>query len=677
MNDNKVKTLLPPLLSSILAWVLYELTNANGLYWGDSGEFVTVSKIMGIGHSYGHPLFWLLGRMGTLFFPSNPAAGVNHMIAFSAASTIFILAMLISDHLGENRNLLDRLIITFTAVGIYATGTTVWVQATYAEVYHLHAVMIVLFLFCLDKYFFQRGSVAWLAGAAYFFGLAFTLGQYAALLLLLIPLFALTGVRNLKIGISEILILLLSFGVGLSIWIYLPIRSALDPPVHSALIDSMASFMDYLTRADYQGWIPASWIAVPFSLKQAGLIWVGNLSIFGVILIAIWIITLYRNRDLRAIPWFLGSLFYIAFCGLLIPLTMTAVQMNEMDVYLIPALILAIPVVAAGIQVLIPVMRARLRPLLILPVVLLIILNWPKADISDTNEADRFVDYLGAILPDSVRIMPTTDNIIFPLWYLKNVEENPKGFIIEPNLVSEMTPENSTDFIGETPLLIQMDGPFYDALLFLDEPTLAGPFAAFHVDQKTTSRIDSTFLRNFSFQVEAVKHLTQLDRLSIAKFWYNRARYFFIRWQMLPATHRDRERFWQQAIAAYTQTALLDNFSSIGAETRARLALMHVNLGRSEEGTALVYEAIRISPMVNEAYRALFSIAYTRRDYGVAIKQLKRLIRLEPDNGNIWMDLAFCYDKNSQLDQARKSYKKGLTLGAAPQKSLEAKLNIH
>jgi tetratricopeptide (TPR) repeat protein len=675
-NDHKINTLIPPLLAGILAWVLYELTNADGLFWGDSGEFITVSKILGIGHAYGHPLFWITGRIGTLLFPGNPASSVNHMVTFTAAFTVFMLALMIQGRLTANQNLSDRLIITLISLGIYITGITIWVQATYAEVYHLHTLMIVLHLFCLDKYFLQKGPVSWLMGAAYFFGLALTLGQYTALLLILIPLFAWAGRRSLKIGFKSTGFILLTFFLGLSIWIFLPVRSALNPPVLTSQINSLSDFMNYLTRADYQNWTPAGWAAVPFGLKMAVRICLDNLSVLGIIALVVWIISLYWKRDLRPLPWFLGALFYAAFCGILVPLTMTAVQMNEMDVYLIPAIVLAIPVIAAGIQVSFSVMRKSLRPFLILPVVLLIISNWPKANISGTNNADRFVHYLRESLPDSVRVLPATDNVIFPLWYFQYADENRKALILEPNRLSEWTPGNSADFIGVTPLLIEMDGAFFNTLGFLDQPVLAGPLAAFHWDAQRASRIDSVFLGEFSFHAEGTGHFTQLDRLNIAKLWYNRARYFFTRWQMLENTHPDQGRFWKEAISAYSQTALLDDFSSVGAEVRARLALMYVNSGRPEEGLTLAHEAIRISPLVTEAYRALFSIAYSRSDYPAAIRQLKRLIRLDPEDGNIWMDLAFCYEKNGQLYQARKSYQKGLAFGGEPRKSLAAKLSI-
>lgn len=676
MNIYNAKKLLPPFLSGLLAWILYGLTNAGGLYWGDSGELITVSKTLSIGHSYGHPLFWLLGRVGALFFPDNPASGVNHMVALSAALTLFILALIVQNHIDTDRNLRDRLIITLTAAGLYAAGATIWAQATYAEVYHLHALMIACYLFGLDKYFLQQKSTAWLAFAAYFFGLAFTLGQYAAILLILIPLFARTGGRNLNIGIKYASVICLAFFLGLSIWIYLPVRSGLNPPVHLSLIDSIQSLADYLTRSEYANWRPAGWIAVPFGLKQSARILTENLSIFGVLLIFFWMITLPRSRDYQGLPWLSGSLIYAAICGILIPLTMTMMQMNEMDVYLIPALVLMVPVLAAGIQGLFRIIRAPVRPLLILPLILLLASNGSKSDISGNNPADRFIRYLRRSLPDSARVMPTTDNVIFPLWYFILVEGNLQGLQIEGNQLRDMTSKNSGDILGQTPLFIEMDGPFFNRMDILDGYSLAGPFAAFHADKETASRIDSSFVADFTFDVKGIQNFTRLDRLNLAKFWYNRARYFFTRWQILPDTLEDKALAWQKAIGAYKQTALLDDISSIGAETRARLALMHVNAGKTAEGLALADEAVRISPIVTEAYRAIVTAAYQRKDYQTAIKQLRRLIRLDSENGNVCMDLAYCYEKTGELDRARKSYQNGIAFGAQPRKSLEARLNM-
>ena len=60
-------------LCALLSYVLYEVTNAPGLFWGDGGEFLAASSTLGIGHAYGHPLFWLVSRLSTLLDPGNPA----------------------------------------------------------------------------------------------------------------------------------------------------------------------------------------------------------------------------------------------------------------------------------------------------------------------------------------------------------------------------------------------------------------------------------------------------------------------------------------------------------------------------------------------------------------------------------------------------------------------------
>ncbi len=53
--SKKTNTLFP-LFCSLSAYLVYELTNAQGLFWGDGGEFIAVSNTLGIRHPYGHPL---------------------------------------------------------------------------------------------------------------------------------------------------------------------------------------------------------------------------------------------------------------------------------------------------------------------------------------------------------------------------------------------------------------------------------------------------------------------------------------------------------------------------------------------------------------------------------------------------------------------------------------------
>ena len=101
-----------PILCGILAFILYESTNSEGLFWGDSGEFISVAKVLGIGHPYGHPLFWLVGRLAILLNPSHPAFAMNQITALFSALTCVVIAMIVQQFIPQQVSKLSQLFIT-------------------------------------------------------------------------------------------------------------------------------------------------------------------------------------------------------------------------------------------------------------------------------------------------------------------------------------------------------------------------------------------------------------------------------------------------------------------------------------------------------------------------------------------------------------------------------------
>ena len=136
------KAIVIPILCGILATFLYEITNARGLFWGDAGEFLAVSNVLGIGHAYGHPLFWLAGRISILLQPANPAAAMNHLVAVVSGATCALVALFVREVIRERMPSSLSALTMISVAGLYATATTVWMQATFVEVYNFQAFFI-------------------------------------------------------------------------------------------------------------------------------------------------------------------------------------------------------------------------------------------------------------------------------------------------------------------------------------------------------------------------------------------------------------------------------------------------------------------------------------------------------------------------------------------------------
>jgi hypothetical protein len=75
----------------LLSFLLYLLTMAPDLTWGDSGELVTDVHTLGIPHPTGYPLYVLAGRVFSLIPIGSPAYRMNLFSGVCSALTVFVL----------------------------------------------------------------------------------------------------------------------------------------------------------------------------------------------------------------------------------------------------------------------------------------------------------------------------------------------------------------------------------------------------------------------------------------------------------------------------------------------------------------------------------------------------------------------------------------------------------
>ena len=112
----------------------------------DSLEFQVVLPTLGIAHPSGYPLYTLLGKLFTLLLPfRDPAGRANLLSALSAAAAVGVLYLL-AQKIAGNRA------AAATATALFAVSPAWWSQATVAEVYALHGLLVVLFLYLLLRW---------------------------------------------------------------------------------------------------------------------------------------------------------------------------------------------------------------------------------------------------------------------------------------------------------------------------------------------------------------------------------------------------------------------------------------------------------------------------------------------------------------------------------------------
>jgi len=122
------------------AWLLYALTAARTVTFGDSGELIAASWRFGVAHPPGYPLYTLLLGAVLHALPfGEPAFRTNLLSALAAALACGVAAVFA-------RSVTRSLLAGVTAAGVLATSSVLWSTATETEVYALHALLLVLLL---------------------------------------------------------------------------------------------------------------------------------------------------------------------------------------------------------------------------------------------------------------------------------------------------------------------------------------------------------------------------------------------------------------------------------------------------------------------------------------------------------------------------------------------------
>ncbi|HDL17948.1 MAG TPA: DUF2723 domain-containing protein [Bacteroidetes bacterium] len=676
MSNKRIDSFFPYLMG-LFAFAVYELSNAKGFFWGDSGEFIAAAGTLGIGHAYGHPLFWLFGRVSILLEPGNPAAAMNHLVALFSAATVVVVVLLAQNWCDENLPLPHRITILFTVAGIYALGSTIWSQASYTEVYNFQAFFLALAIYFLDRYFFRGGRVNHLYFAGYMLGLAATLGMYV-LSLGILPVFLWVFIKQRpRLSVAAVLFSAVFFLIGLSVWLYLPLRAASNPPLLIEKIDSLKALLIYLRRSHYFTGDVAGWVVLPMSLLKSFRVVAQNLGMWGILLTVFAVWALFDRKKSRGVVAYLAAaVFLTLFFAILLPLNLNISQMVEMDVYLTPVFLLTVPVLTVGAVKLAASLKKSLRFLLLLPVLIILVARWEEIDLANKQAADSFVSYLNRYLPDSSSVMPFSDEVSYPVYYSMFALGNPKNFSLFHKNPLDSTGTRLVKLPGERKLFVYSHGSLLKNVRSFAHLAIAGPFITDRTDSVTGRQLEENFVRLFSYDNLKEKPLNEKDKVFLARIWNSRGLFWYGVTDAAAPENPLKQRAYRKAIMAFYQAYLFDDFSYNGALYAGNIAIMLNNAGKSADAVDFANQALQINPYSAEAFDALYHIALNKQDFRHALAHLQQQIKIVPHNSELRMELAALYLELAQPDKAKDAYQKGLALGGSRRASLDSVL-IH
>jgi tetratricopeptide (TPR) repeat protein len=232
----------------ILALAIYGATLCPTVFVGDSGELAAAATTLGIAHPPGFPLWTTLGRGAVALAPGAPAVALNLLSALCTAAAAGLLAALLA-------MLSGRIVVSAGVALAFALSRGVWSQAIITEVYGLNLLMTVSALTAAVAAHGGRPRLFLLAG--YLLGLGTANHPFVLLAGLPVAGLVLLPREEAQEPVSDrarrFLPMAGLFLLGLSAYLYLPLRWTADPPVMWGGPRALGDFLDHVMRAQYGG----------------------------------------------------------------------------------------------------------------------------------------------------------------------------------------------------------------------------------------------------------------------------------------------------------------------------------------------------------------------------------------------------------------------------------------
>ncbi len=421
-----------------VTFVVYLATLAPSVMWYDMGEFAVVSSMLGIAHNTGYPLLILTGKAFTFLPFGETAWRVNLVSAvFTSLAVMLTFATI--------RELTREYIGAAIGALTLAFASTVWANATWATSYGMNLFFVALISYLMFRWHRER-TPRLLVFAALAFGLA--LCNHRLIVLVAPPSLLLIALGWRSLSLKTVALSALAFLVGLSLYLYLPIRGEMEPaiswarPAEASTYWSM--FVNGQTPSDYWSVDFADRIDILWAYPSYDLTWAGlALAAAGLVVCAM------RARAIAA------------YLGLLIVLTALIVEtyaIHNVYNYLTPGYFALCVLIGVACSWVVEVVRKAeggsvdVRPhvriagvaavLALLPAFLLF-RNYERIDRSDDYMAIDFArTTLERLPPDAVIL--TDSWTASPLWYAQHVEGQRKDVLVSP--VFSVAGEDPSDF---------------------------------------------------------------------------------------------------------------------------------------------------------------------------------------------------------------------------------------
>ena len=411
----------------------------------DGAELTATAHTLGVAHPPGYPTYLLLAKTFSLVTPwGDVAHRINVLSAVSGAGAVvlvyYICHLLIERIFRISGASFSRAsAAAIVAAASFAFSPLLWSQSVIAEVYSLNALFTGGVMLLTLRWSKNPGAGSWpLITAGLLVGLG--LGNHLTLAFVTLPLAYVMALhlRELSPGLTAKL--LGAFILGLSVYIYLPIRASENPPISWGNAANLEGFLWTVTANPYRGLA----FGLPLSDLPGRLVDWADLLVrqFNALGLFMGILGMWRLRVSRLPMLIFTALLFLS------SLTFSITYHSpDARVYLIPAFMVFALWIGVGlywlVNLAVETLTLRWRLLVSLPVALFLVaflvvpglqllLNYGGIDLSGDKESLTYAQGIfNAIEPDAV-ILADTELELFPLWYYSFVTEGGHG----PTIVS-------------------------------------------------------------------------------------------------------------------------------------------------------------------------------------------------------------------------------------------------
>lgn len=442
---------------------LYISTLSPTISVGDSPELISSAFTLGISHPPGYPLFSLLGKSITFYpFGDSAAYKVNILSALLGAISTFFLYLSAIEATRLLRQTSEAMLHDHLSAFICSLSLAVspifWSQAVIAEVYSLNAAFFTLLLWLSFRWAREVEGLRLTSYVsrllyliAFLWGLSLanhhTMIAFGPIFLFFAGIYSIGTVlaiakegqpQGLPLRLtSRVSLLTFFFILGLSVYLYLPIRSVQNPFMDWGDVERLSGFLDVILRKQFG--LGSRAYSIDRALLQGGYYFGLLREQFAIpgLLLGIIGALLFAKRSF----WpFLFTLALFLIHGILTVLILNPPPSDlfSMDVMVIPSF--AVFALWIGMGILFAysgvtslfvrnltnkrerVIYVSMTTLLLTIPVYVACANFHKNDESRNTFAHDYAnDVIQSVAPNGV-LFVEADLSLFPIWYLQYVE---------------------------------------------------------------------------------------------------------------------------------------------------------------------------------------------------------------------------------------------------------------